>query len=61
MSLLRKSDFCRFEGQHNKVICNTGIEAAARSVAVQSDGKILVVGYSQFEGNYKFAVVRYLP
>jgi hypothetical protein len=30
-------------------------------VAIQSDGKIVVAGYSHNGSNHDFAVVRYLP
>jgi len=34
-------------------------EDQANGVAIQSDGKIVVAGYSNISGNYDFAVVRY--
>ena len=41
-----------------KQTTTVGIEAAANSVVLQSDGKIVVAGYSVFD-NFDFVVVRY--
>lgn len=35
--------------------------SVARAVGVQPDGKIVVAGYAQDGGAYRFAVVRYWP
>ncbi len=37
----------------------TGVNDQATCIAIQSDGKILVGGYSNLSGNYNFAIVRY--
>jgi uncharacterized delta-60 repeat protein len=43
-----------------KVTCTVGTgKDVARSVAVQSDGKIVVAGHSSTDGKYEFALVRY--
>ncbi len=42
-----------------KVITPIGVEDRGYSVAVQSDGKILVAGYSSNGSNYDMALVRY--
>ncbi len=41
------------------VITVVGDEGRANSVAIQSDGKIVAVGYATVSGNREFAVVRY--
>ncbi|MGI8836580.1 MAG: hypothetical protein ACR2H4_08070 [Pyrinomonadaceae bacterium] len=46
-------------GNGGKVITQVGSNAGARSVAIQSDGKIVAAGYSDNGANYDFAVVRY--
>jgi len=46
-------------GTDGKVITDFGVSAAANSVAVQPDGKIVVAGEANIDGNYEFAVVRY--
>jgi uncharacterized delta-60 repeat protein len=38
-----------------------GDEDVARDVIIQSDGKILVAGHREFNGNPSFALARYLP
>lgn len=46
-------------GGTGKVRTDTGSNDSARSVAIQSDGKIVVGGFSSFSGTNDFAVFRY--
>ena len=48
-------------GKGGKVLTTIGTNSddGAEAVAVQADGKIVVVGYSDANGNYRFALVRY--
>ena len=41
------------------VVTNLGSFDVGNSVTIQSDGKIVVAGYSNLNGNHDFAVVRY--
>ena len=47
-----------FDGD-GKIIADIGIEFNCNDVALQNDGKIVVVGYILFESIYNFAVFRY--
>ena len=48
-------------GKNGKVTTDIGSGSdKARSVAIQNNGKIVVAGYSSFDGNYAFSLVRYL-
>jgi len=47
-----------FDGD-GRALVKIGIEFNCRDVAVQNDGKIVVVGYVRFESIYNFAVFRY--
>jgi len=46
-------------GTGGKVLTAFGVSAQADSVAVQSDGKIVVGGYANIDGGYNFELVRY--
>ncbi len=48
-----------FGGGDGIVTTGLGASGYGRSVAIQSDGKIVVAGYSNASGSYDFAVVRY--
>jgi uncharacterized delta-60 repeat protein len=46
-------------GKNGKVLTDFGGSESANALAIQSDGKIVVVGYSNASGSYDFALARY--